>query len=231
MTDGGHVPNEGLPEHLLPETGTEPAPGGGGWGGDLVGQTVPAGVVGPGYTFIDQPDRVDQLDDEDDVLLMPGPQGSWSDAAAPVVPLGEALAPQAPGYPAQPVYAAADGSVAFPQPAAPVQQVAQVVPLVPVGPEAVAQAAAAPVAQQDGTVHPIGTPVATAEQPGALPGDAAGTPVEPSWPPLDPPGAAAPGQVAPVAGVHPAAAQQPTAPARRPLHAVPPIPDPSVMTG
>lgn len=114
MTDGGHIPNEGLPEHLLPETGTDPVQGGGGWGGDLVGQAVPVGVPGPGYTFIDEPDRVDPLEDEDDVLLMPGPQGSWSDVAtSPVVPLGEALAPQ--GTPGYPVYATVDGSMAFPR--------------------------------------------------------------------------------------------------------------------
>jgi nicotinate-nucleotide--dimethylbenzimidazole phosphoribosyltransferase len=64
-------------------------------------------------------------------------------------------------------------------------------------------------------------------------------PVEPSWPPVNPPGfAEAPG-VAPVVQIVPAADQAtagapvpPQAvPQRRPLHAGPPIPDPSMMTG
>ncbi|MER5355351.1 nicotinate-nucleotide--dimethylbenzimidazole phosphoribosyltransferase [Kitasatospora sp. NPDC002551] len=201
MTDGGHVPNEGLPEHLLagpdplrgPEGPAAVAPGQGlatdGSGlpgtlppgaGVLPPHGVPAqgaplgapgfaapGVPGDGWTvdqaaqhpafhFVDQPDG---LDDEDDVLLMPGPQGTW------------------------------------------------------------------------------GEPVADQQTP-------PGTPVEPSWPPLDPPvlGAAqapqaplhaqpAPGgQTVPVQAQGPeamTAAQQP----RRPLHAGPPIPDPSLMTG
>ncbi|MFF8774773.1 nicotinate-nucleotide--dimethylbenzimidazole phosphoribosyltransferase [Kitasatospora sp. NPDC015120] len=203
MTDGGHVPNEGLPEHLLagpdplggPEGAAAVAPGQGvatdgtGLPGTLPPHGVPAqgtplgapgyalaGVPGapgdgwnvdpgaqrPAFHFVDQPDG---LDDEDDVLLMPGPQGSW------------------------------------------------------------------------------GEPVPDQQTP-------PGTPVEPSWPPLDPPvlgvahGAAqaqtpqaplhaqpAPGaQTVPVQGQGPetmTAAQPP----RRPLHAGPPIPDPSLMTG
>ncbi|MFE2108689.1 hypothetical protein ACFXAF_22905, partial [Kitasatospora sp. NPDC059463] len=203
MTDGGHVPNEGLPEHLLagpdplggPEGAAAVAPGPGvatdgtGLPGTLPPHGVPAqgtplgapgyapaGVPGtpgdgwnvdpgaqrPAFHFVDQPDG---LDDEDDVLLMPGPQGSWGEPA-------------------------------------PDQQ----------------------------------TPP--------------GTPVEPSWPPLDPPvlGAAhgtaqAPApqaplhaQPAPGAQTVPVQGQGPEAmtaaqPPRRPLHAGPPIPDPSLMTG
>ncbi|MFE7193630.1 nicotinate-nucleotide--dimethylbenzimidazole phosphoribosyltransferase [Kitasatospora sp. NPDC057541] len=208
MTDGGHVPNEGLPEHLLagpdplggPEgaaavapgqgvatdgtglpgtlpphgvpaqgtplgapgvPGTPGIPGGVGVGvGD--GWTVDPGAQRPAFHFVDQPDG---LDDEDDVLLMPGPQGSWGEPAA------------------------------------------------------------------DQQTPP-------------------GTPVEPSWPPLDPPvlgaahGAAhaqAPqvpphAQPAPGAQTVPVQGQGPDAmtaaqPPRRPLHAGPPIPDPSLMTG
>ncbi|MEY9950064.1 nicotinate-nucleotide--dimethylbenzimidazole phosphoribosyltransferase [Kitasatospora sp. GAS1066B] len=284
MTDGGHVPNEGLPEHLLPETGTDPAQGGGGWVTDLVGQAVPVGAPGPGYTFIDQPDRVDQLDDEDDVLLMPGPQGSWSDAStAPVVPLGEALAPQ--GVPGYAVYAAADGSVAFPSANAAVPPVAQPVQLVqPVPVQAVPDLTAGPMAvvAAESQAAPIQLPAAPVppaavpQQPG-VPGLAAvppiapvfaqpdavpvasapvatadqaptGVPVEPSWPPLDlpvqaageasAPGIAQPEQPAPaqvaapqVQVPQPQAPQAAAAPSRRPLHAGPPIPDPSVMTG
>ncbi|MFD5918426.1 nicotinate-nucleotide--dimethylbenzimidazole phosphoribosyltransferase [Kitasatospora sp. NPDC058201] len=234
MTDGGHVPNEGLPEHLLagpdPLGGPEgvaavapvqgvatdgavpgqlipnPTVPGAGFPGavppgagvlppqGVPGQAPPLGAPGfvqapgvpvgtgvpgavgegwaadpgaprPAFHFLDQPDQPDGLDDEDDVLLMPGPQGSWGEPAA----------------------TAAD------------QQVAP------------------------------------------------GTPVEPSWPPLDPPplgvdpavpqahGApqapfpAQAGQAVPVqqSPEQAAAAQAP----RRPLHAGPPIPDPSLMTG
>ncbi|MER7767672.1 nicotinate-nucleotide--dimethylbenzimidazole phosphoribosyltransferase [Kitasatospora sp. NPDC096140] len=206
MTDGGHVPGEGLPEHLhagpdplggpegvagvaplqgvatdggmipnpaapvggmpgaMPGMGTippqgqpgyavpgVPAPGlpGEGWG-------VDQGAPRPAFHFLDQPDSPDGLDDDDDVLLMPGPQGSW----------GEPMA------------------------AVPAEQM----PLAP---------------QQDGT------------------------PVEPSWPPVDPP---VPGaeqvQQQPVQLQQ--QMQQPMTqaqPPRRPLHAGPPIPDPSLMTG
>ncbi|WP_327675792.1 nicotinate-nucleotide--dimethylbenzimidazole phosphoribosyltransferase [Kitasatospora sp. NBC_00458] len=231
MTDGGHVPNEGLPEHLL--AGPDPLGGpegvaavapvqGVAMDGAVPGQLIPnhgmpgtglpgavppgagvlppqgipgqvqplgapgfaqapgvplgtgaPGTVGdgwavdpgaprPAFHFLDQPDQPDGLDDEDDVLLMPGPQGSWGE---PPAPLG-------------------------------------------------ADQQAAP-----------------------------GTPVEPSWPPLDPPPlgadpaahqahgapqAAFQAQAAPVQqGPEAAAAQAP----RRPLHAGPPIPDPSLMTG
>ncbi|WP_329486850.1 nicotinate-nucleotide--dimethylbenzimidazole phosphoribosyltransferase [Kitasatospora sp. NBC_01246] len=238
MTDGGHVPNEGLPEHLLagpdplggpegvstvapghgvaPDGGLIPnpaAPGNGlpgavGQGIGMFpaqgpgGQPQPLGVPGygvqapgegwgvdqgaprPAFHFLDQPDQPDPLDDEDDVLLMPGPQGSW----------GEPLA-------------AAPGEQSAEQQAAPGEQ--------------------------------------SAEQQAAP-----GTPVEPSWPPLEPPvlGAADPAaqqvqpQPVPLQAAVPqqvqpplqaqgqdqlTAAQQP----RRPLHAGPPIPDPSLMTG
>ncbi|MFB6891737.1 nicotinate-nucleotide--dimethylbenzimidazole phosphoribosyltransferase [Kitasatospora sp. NPDC056327] len=211
MTDGGHVPNEGLPEHLLagsdplggpqgvaavapgqgvaPDGTVPPGPGllpphgvpaqgtplgtpgyaapglqGTGLpGAPADGWTVDPGAQRPTFHFVDQPDG---LDEDDDVLLMPGPQGSW----------GEPLATDPAGDPQSPP----------------------------------------------------------------------GTPVEPSWPPLDPPvlGApqgrtphpplqahAAPGpQTVPAQAQGPepvTAAQQP----RRPLHAGPPIPDPSLMTG
>ncbi|MEV7774141.1 nicotinate-nucleotide--dimethylbenzimidazole phosphoribosyltransferase [Kitasatospora sp. NPDC086791] len=211
MTDGGHVPGEGLPEHLHagpdplggPEgvAGVAPLQGVATDGGVIPNQAAPvgglpggmppgAGVIPPqgqpGYAvpgapspgfpgatgvpgapgegwavdqgaprpafhFLDQPDSPDGLDDDDDVLLMPGPQGSWGEPMASV----------------------------------PAEQV----PLAP---------------QQEGT------------------------PVEPSWPPVDPP----------VFGAeyvqHQHAPQQPMTqaqPPRRPLHAGPPIPDPSLMTG
>ncbi|MFF7989391.1 nicotinate-nucleotide--dimethylbenzimidazole phosphoribosyltransferase [Kitasatospora xanthocidica] len=196
MTDGGHVPGEGLPEHLHagpdplggpegvagvaplqgvatdgavipnpaapvgavpggtpPGAGVIPPQGQPGYAVPGEGWAVDQGAQRPAFHFLDQPDG---LDDEDDVLLMPGPQGSWGEPMASV--------------PAEPT------------------------PLAP---------------QQDGM------------------------PVEPSWPPLDPPVLGAeqlqqqPVQPQPQA-------QQPLTqaqPPRRPLHAGPPIPDPSLMTG
>ncbi|MET8541544.1 nicotinate-nucleotide--dimethylbenzimidazole phosphoribosyltransferase [Kitasatospora sp. NPDC004799] len=204
MTDGGHVPGEGLPEHLHagpdplggpegvagvaplqgvatdggaiphpaaplggvpgavpPGAGVIPPQGQHGYGVPGVpqpghpgeGWAVDQGAPRPAFHFLDQPDTPDGLDDDDDVLLMPGPQGSWGEPVAAV----------------------------------PAEQV----PLAP---------------QPDGT------------------------PVEPSWPPVDPPvlGAEQAVQQPPVQPQQPVMqAQQP----RRPLHAGPPIPDPSLMTG
>ncbi|MFD9691480.1 nicotinate-nucleotide--dimethylbenzimidazole phosphoribosyltransferase [Kitasatospora sp. NPDC059088] len=199
MTDGGHVPGEGLPEHLhagpdplggpegvagvaplqgvATDSGVIPNPAAplGGLPGAVPpgagvippqgqpnftapgvpapaapgdGWAVDQGAQRPAFHFVDQPDG---LDDEDDVLLMPGPQGSWG-------------------------------------------------------------AEQAPFAQPDGT------------------------PVEPSWPPVDPPvlggeqfqqPPAQGAQAQPYPQQPMTQAQQP----RRPLHAGPPIPDPSLMTG
>ncbi|RKE18084.1 nicotinate-nucleotide--dimethylbenzimidazole phosphoribosyltransferase [Streptomyces sp. TLI_171] len=175
MTDGGHAPSAGP---LAPE----PGPGGPAPEHHLGAPLPPAapapawhGEQRPAYTFLDQPDG----DEDDDVLLMPGPQTAWGDAVHGTVEA--APAGEAPG----------------------------------------------------------------AEQP-------AGTPVAPSWPPLAPPvltapaAEAAPGAPAapeaPAADdvpgtLHLGAAQQPAGPQlttpqpRRPLHAGPPIPDPSLMTG
>ncbi|MFD8482906.1 nicotinate-nucleotide--dimethylbenzimidazole phosphoribosyltransferase [Kitasatospora sp. NPDC059673] len=179
MTDGGHAPHAGP---LAPETG----PGGPAPEHHLGAPLPPAagwhGEQRPAYTFLDQPDG----DEEDDVLLMPGPQTAWGDAVHGTVEATEAA--DAPAAAAEPVT----------EPAA--------------------------------------------EQP-------PGTPVEPSWPPLAPPVLTAePGaepaepvaESAPVAGTpqvaapqaQPAAAPLLTPPQqRRPLHAGPPIPDPSLMTG
>ncbi|MDH6126983.1 nicotinate-nucleotide--dimethylbenzimidazole phosphoribosyltransferase [Kitasatospora sp. GP82] len=266
MTDGGHVPNEGLPEHLLggaevlgrPEGVAVPGvavpgaavpgvpsaeagmPGGPMTGvpmagGHMLSATVPAqGGEGwaaehrPAYTFLDQPDQ----EDDDDVLLMPGPQGSWGESVVHG-PVETVLVADPTAADAQP------GSVA----------VADTMALRTVDENVLA----------------------------SLPEQAVGTPVEPSWPPVAPPVAgvgemieepmgqgvqdaaagvpvaqAVPGQpVAPQAATAmptaavpaptmpvgavqaPPVAAPPTAPQpqRRPLHAGPPIPDPSLMTG
>ncbi|MFH9350994.1 nicotinate-nucleotide--dimethylbenzimidazole phosphoribosyltransferase [Kitasatospora sp. NPDC017646] len=199
MTDGGHVPGEGLPEHLhagpdplggpegvagvaplhgvatdggvIPHPAAPPGavPGAMPPGAGVIppqgqpnftvpgvppqavpgeGWAVDQGAARPAFHFVDQPDG---LDDEDDVLLMPGPQGSWGAEQAPFAP------------------------------------------------------------QPDGT------------------------PVEPSWPPVDPPvlGGEHTQQHVQAAQAQPHAQQPVTQaqPPRRPLHAGPPIPDPSLMTG
>ncbi|MBC3841643.1 hypothetical protein GXW82_19480 [Streptacidiphilus sp. 4-A2] len=61
-------------------------------------------MVRPPYTFLDQPDG---LDEEEDELLMPGPQGSWSEPAQrePVVPVQ--AVPVQPVIPVQPFVEAA----------------------------------------------------------------------------------------------------------------------------
>ncbi|MEV0531203.1 nicotinate-nucleotide--dimethylbenzimidazole phosphoribosyltransferase [Kitasatospora sp. NPDC050463] len=254
MTDGGHVPNEGLPEHLLagsdplggpegvatvaPVQGIAPvqgvamdgglipnpaAPGNGLPGAapqgigmvpsqGLAGQPQPFGAPGygvpaggaslpgvpgegwgtdpgaprPAFHFLDQPDQPDPLDDEDDVLLMPGPQGSWGEplAAGP----GEQGVDQqgAPGTPVEPSW----------PPLEP--------PLVGVADPAVQQ-----LQPQQVPLHgqALQAPLAPQGQQGQQQGQ--------------PPQGQPQGQESLMA------AQQP----RRPLHAGPPIPDPSLMTG
>jgi nicotinate-nucleotide--dimethylbenzimidazole phosphoribosyltransferase len=160
MSDTGNVPAGGLPP-VGEQAAHDP------FGSEGL---QPQGAVRPPYTFLDQPDGPDEEEDE---LLMPGPQGSWSEPVA-----------QPAGWPAEAV------QVAQPQP------VQAAVPVEPF------------------------EPLLTAAQP-------APEPPAPSWPPLTPP-AAVPvaAQAAP-----PVAEQQPAAAPRRPLHAGPPIPDPSMMTG
>ncbi|MFF4342070.1 nicotinate-nucleotide--dimethylbenzimidazole phosphoribosyltransferase [Kitasatospora sp. NPDC001540] len=181
MTDGGHAPSAGP---LAPE----PGPGGAVPEPHLGAPLQPAAPAGPwhgdqrpAYTFLDQPDG----DDEDDVLLMPGPQTAWGEAAQGAENTA-AEGEQPPGTPVAPSW----------PPLAP--------PLLTVVPpvEAVEASVAGPVAEGaqppaeqiggSGTLH-LGGPQA---QPAA------------------------------------AAVQQPVPPQpRRPLHAGPPIPDPSLMTG
>ncbi|MEV7217368.1 nicotinate-nucleotide--dimethylbenzimidazole phosphoribosyltransferase [Kitasatospora cineracea] len=204
MTDGGHAPSAGplapepgpggpVPEHHLGAP-LQPAAPAGAWHGD---QQRPA------YTFLDQPDG----DEEDDVLLMPGPQTAWGDAvhgtaeaaepvvgAAPVAD-GPVGGEQPPGTPVAPSWPPLEPPVLTVAP--PVEPT----PLTPAAPAAVAAPSGAEEAAGNGTLH-LGAPQA---QP-----------------------AAAPAAAAPVA----AAVQQPVPPQpRRPLHAGPPIPDPSLMTG
>ena len=104
MTDTGPVPGEGLPETAgaeavhqphadRPVDAAEPPAGPGQvWNAD--GYHAPAT---PGYTFLDQQDgELPGVDaEDDDLLLMPGPQGSWGDPQ-PVPPQPPMTAPPAP---------------------------------------------------------------------------------------------------------------------------------------
>ncbi|MEV6008511.1 nicotinate-nucleotide--dimethylbenzimidazole phosphoribosyltransferase [Streptomyces sp. NPDC051976] len=104
MTDTGQIPGEGLPENAVGEAvlpphselpgNAVPQPSAPGWGTDpLTAQAEPA------YTFLDHPAAPGAgIDDEDDVLLMPGPQATWSDP--------QPVPPQAPVPPAADAHAA-----------------------------------------------------------------------------------------------------------------------------
>ncbi|MGW3376864.1 hypothetical protein ACWDE4_33305, partial [Streptomyces hydrogenans] len=68
MTDTGQVPGEGLPENA--------------------GMVEQPGIPAPGaYTYLDPSGPVPgQLPEDDDMLLMPGAQGAWSEQGPGVVP-------------------------------------------------------------------------------------------------------------------------------------------------
>ncbi|MFD9127829.1 nicotinate-nucleotide--dimethylbenzimidazole phosphoribosyltransferase [Kitasatospora sp. NPDC059571] len=214
MTDGGHLPSDAslvppsgqrtdVPERTagpvdpLTDPLTGPLPGVG-----LSGGAAWQGEHRPAYTFLDQPD---QLDEEDDVLLMPGPQTAWGDAvvhgAVETVLVDPAAAPAAEAVQQQQQ-----------QPAPAAEAPATDLP-------AAGPAAAEPAAPGQPVIETMS--LRTVEEP-AEPG-AAGVPVEPSWPPLAPPLQAA--------GAVPDSAEGTAQAVRRPLHAGPPIPDPSLMTG
>ncbi|WP_405003800.1 nicotinate-nucleotide--dimethylbenzimidazole phosphoribosyltransferase [Kitasatospora purpeofusca] len=244
MTDGGHVPNEGLPEHLLA-------------GPDRLGGPEGVAAVAPVQGVA--------LDG-----TLPGVPGTGVPGAVP--PGAAVLPPQ--GVPAHGVPTYGVPTQAVPVQGVPVQGVPA--PGTPLGapgfavptpgtPGAAGDAwATAPrptfhfVDQPDGLDDEDdvllmpgpqgswGEPTAPAADQAADPQTPPGTPVEPSWPPLEPPvlGAAdqagAPHGFAPQAapGVQTVPAQQQgpepvtaVQSPRRPLHAGPPIPDPSLMTG
>ncbi|MEZ0089775.1 nicotinate-nucleotide--dimethylbenzimidazole phosphoribosyltransferase [Streptacidiphilus sp. EB129] len=219
MSDTGHVPAGGLTELPLAADGAQQSPNGahapGGEqpardpfgadpssGGNDLGahSAVAAGEpLRPPYTFLDLPDG---MDDDEDELLMPGPQGSWSESATPSFGREVPLA-------AQPL---------APQPLAAQQQMAmgQVPSQEPMQDRTVMLSQ--PLSQAGPS---LSSEPAEPTQP--VQAEPAGVPVEPSWPPLQPPMSA----MAPA----PEAPQPAVAAPRRPLHAGPPIPDPSLMTG
>ncbi|MFJ3219375.1 nicotinate-nucleotide--dimethylbenzimidazole phosphoribosyltransferase [Kitasatospora sp. NPDC086801] len=213
MTDGGHVPGSGLPEHLNagpdplggPEgvAGVAPLQGVATDGGVIPHPTAPghglAGAVPPGAGVI--PQQGQPLGASG--FAVPAPGLSAPGAPAPGVP-GEGWGVD-PGAP-RPAFHFLD------------QEDEDDVLLMP-GP-------------QGSWGEPL-APLPTEQTPFAPQQD--GLPVEPSWPPLDPPvlGAEQVQQPFQAAPAHPQTPEAMTAaqPPRRPLHAGPPIPDPSLMTG
>ncbi|WP_377268296.1 nicotinate-nucleotide--dimethylbenzimidazole phosphoribosyltransferase [Peterkaempfera sp. SMS 1(5)a] len=244
MTDTGHVPGEGLPERPLAEAGPDPAyqpvgapaeAAGAGFRPDPFGpgpETVPgaAPAMHSSFTFLDEPDQLggpDQLDEEEDVLLMPGPQGSWSEAA-----LREQTPPEGTPLPVQPHLGGSP---------------AETMPLRTVTVEDAAAYVGTPIAPSWPPLAPPDAAVLAAAEAGAA---LQAAPAEPGVPqaeqaavpeaPADP--FTVPAPAAPAAAPVQAPAQQPSPSAasaaaaaaaapRRPLHAGPPIPDPSLMTG
>ncbi|MCF3123253.1 nicotinate-nucleotide--dimethylbenzimidazole phosphoribosyltransferase [Streptomyces arenae] len=130
MTDTGQVPGEGLPEGAGNGVPSGPVQG--------MGAQQP-GVPAPGaYTFVDPADPAENVADDDDLLLMPGAQGAWSETQG--APMHHGQVPghgQAPGH--GPVPGQAQG---------PVQGAGQ--------PQAVPAAHGAPVAQAAHAAHQPG---------------------------------------------------------------------------
>ncbi|GGW34443.1 nicotinate-nucleotide--dimethylbenzimidazole phosphoribosyltransferase [Streptomyces xantholiticus] len=228
MTDTGQIPGEGLPENA--------------------GMVEQPGVPAPGaYTYLDTSENSSE---EDDLLLMPGAQGAWSEPqqAAPVTEQ-YAAAPasvQAPqhqsgeyqpdygtaGYPAQDyqaapvVHGAEQPPAGFVAPAAP--EFVEVTPVAVPEPqfhEVQAQEVAAqePLAQVQGTMSVV---------PGVAPEGAQAAVAEPG---VHEPGAHEAGgrdsgavDLGAVRTSAAATSAMPTPPpSRRPLHMGPPVPDTS----
>ncbi|MEV5980510.1 nicotinate-nucleotide--dimethylbenzimidazole phosphoribosyltransferase [Streptomyces sp. NPDC052114] len=116
MTDTGQVPGEGLPEGAGNGVPTGPVQG--------VGAQQP-GVPAPGaYTFVDPADPSENTADEDDLLLMPGAQGAWSETQGALGLPGQLPGhAQAPGH--GPFPAQGQGPAAGQGQAAPVAQATQ----------------------------------------------------------------------------------------------------------
>ncbi|WP_432116505.1 nicotinate-nucleotide--dimethylbenzimidazole phosphoribosyltransferase [Streptomyces sp. S1] len=182
MTDTGQVPGEGLPENA--------------------GMVEQPGIPAPGaYTFLDPSEHTPE---DDDLLLMPGAQGAWSEHPPGVVP-----APP----------------VAVPPPVLPHQEAPTGDPLTDPLPDPLTDPLPEPAALGDAPY--TGTPAHGVPAAGT---PAHGVPPAPYEPVLTDhgyePGILDTGSVD-LGGVHvppPAAAQTPP-PARRPLHMGPPVPE------
>ncbi|MER6118283.1 nicotinate-nucleotide--dimethylbenzimidazole phosphoribosyltransferase [Streptomyces sp. NPDC001743] len=90
MSDTGQIPGEGLPENA--------------------GMVEQQGIPAPGdYTFLDPSEHASE---DDDLLLMPSPQGAWSEPQAVQAPPAE----QGPAYQHAPAQQSqGDGGVPFPE--------------------------------------------------------------------------------------------------------------------
>ncbi|MFI0815620.1 nicotinate-nucleotide--dimethylbenzimidazole phosphoribosyltransferase [Streptomyces sp. NPDC021098] len=182
MTDTGQVPGEGLPENA----------------GGRLGQPHPADVHAPpadaGYTFVDGPETGGE---EDDLLLMPGAQGAWSEQQAQYDPQMQMQYDQQALYEQQMQAAAAmQQQPMYPQPQEPGHGLYEGGVLDP--------GMAAYADTQMPEPQPVADPPA-----GPVTHPAPEQPAAPKPPPA------------------PAAHAAPPTPPRRPLHMGPPVPDTS----
>ncbi|MEU2505751.1 nicotinate-nucleotide--dimethylbenzimidazole phosphoribosyltransferase [Streptomyces sp. NPDC007863] len=239
MTDTGQVPGEGLPENA--------------------GMVEQPGIPAPGaYTYLDPSGPIPgQLPEDDDMLLMPGAQGAWSEHAPGVAPAPPVAVPAPPVVPAQGGAPEALGQDLGAAPQAAVQAVPMGDPLTDPLPDPLTDPLTGPL--PDPLTGPLPDGLVLADQLTAPVTPAHGVPVPGATPPQGVP-FGTPAHGVPVApqepvatahgyepgildtGAHeaagrdsgsvdlggvrvpPPAAPQP-APARRPLHMGPPVPD------
>ncbi|WP_282693621.1 nicotinate-nucleotide--dimethylbenzimidazole phosphoribosyltransferase [Streptomyces sp. CC208A] len=237
MTDTGQVPGEGLPENA--------------------GMVEQPGIPAPGaYTFLDPSGTTPgQLPEDDDMLLMPGAQGAWSEQPPGAVPAPPIAVPAPP--PVVPPQGAPEGAAqdpgAVPQAAAPMgDPLTDPLPDPLTGPmpdPLTGPLPDGPVLADQLTAPAQGTPPHGVPAAGATPPQ--GVPLAPQ-PPVGTPAHGVPVVPEPVAtahgyepgildtGAHEAAGRDsgsvdlggvrmpqaaPAAPARRPLHMGPPVPE------
>lgn len=144
MTDTGQVPGEGLPENAGGRLGhphpadvhAPPADAG------YIEQPHPGAPPGAAYTFLDGPEHVGE---EDDLLLMPGAQGAWSEQQAQyqtgayeagvldpgAAAYAETQMPEPQPVAEQPVPQSAPAQAAYAAPAAPARRPLHMGPPVP----------------------------------------------------------------------------------------------------
>ncbi|WP_127358855.1 nicotinate-nucleotide--dimethylbenzimidazole phosphoribosyltransferase [Actinacidiphila soli] len=253
MTDTGQFPGEGLPGNAGEEAVLHPQhadlPGNSGtsaqqptgvpsWDTDPLTAPVP-----PGYVFVDQPTGPMGAE-EDDLLLMPGPQASWGDPVP--VPPQPFLTQQMPSVTPVPMGGSLPGAGSVPV-ELPVELPVEPTPVqatVPAEAFAVEPVLVEAVAAEPGPFEPVAVELVPAG-PASFPA--------PDWP-VEPASITAPAPAAPeaheadgresgsldygsVRGPEPvqptpppvqtpATTATPT-PARRPLHMGPPLPDPA----
>lgn len=171
MTDTGQVPGEGLPENAVGEAAPQPPadlhgsaahqPTAPSWGTDAL-----SGDGAPAYSFLDQPAPPGPaVDDDEDLLLMPSLQGSWSDPQ-PVPPQPEVIAaPALNGEGHEPHETAGRdsgsidyGTVRLPQSAQPLPEAA--VQAAPVPAQAVSLPAQEPAPEAEQAAEQVLEPVA-----------------------------------------------------------------------